>query len=126
MESEYPQERRKHPRILIDELVSFTPFLGSSSLGQGVDVSLGGIRFRVVGCQLGHDEMVQVSFNVANQTVEAVGHVVQLQQLDDITIEVHLEFVRIDPWAARMLEREAVAIEARRERGSGSHGEPAS
>ncbi len=126
MESEYPQERRKHPRILIDELVSCTPVVGSSSLGQGVDVSQGGIRFRVVGCQLAHDEMLQVSFNLANQTIEAVGRVVRLQQLDDITTEVSLEFVRIDPWAARMLEREAVAVEARQERGRGSQGKPAS
>ena len=126
MESEDPRERRKTARIPIDELVSFTPFVGSSSLGQGVDVSLVGIRFRVVGCQLAHDEMVQVSFNVANQTIEAVGRVVWLQQLDDITIEVSLEFVRINPWAARMLEREMEAVEARLEPGSGSQGKPAS
>ncbi len=126
MESEDPRERRKTARIPIDELVSFTPFVGSSSLAQGVDVSLGGIRFRVVGCQLAHDEMLQVSFNVANQTIEAVGRVVRLQQLDDITIEVSLDFVQINPWAARMLEREMEAVEARKERGSGSQGKPAS
>ncbi len=126
MESEDPRERRKHARIPMDELVSFTPFVGSSSLGQGKDVSLGGMRLRVVGCQLAHDELLQVSFNLANQTIEAVGRVVRLQQLDDITTEVSLEFVRIDPWAACMLEREMEAVEARQERGSGSQGKPAS
>ena len=126
MDSEDPRERRKTARIPIDELVSCTPFVGSSSLGQGVDVSLGGIRFRVLGCQLAQAEMLQVSFNVANQTIEAVGRVVRLQQLDDITSEVSLDFVRIDPWAARMLEREMEAIEARQEHGSGSQGKPAS
>jgi c-di-GMP-binding flagellar brake protein YcgR len=126
MESKDPREGRKTARVPIDELVSFTPFEGSSSLGQGVDVSLDGIRFRVVGCQLAHDEMLQVSVNVANQTIEAVGRVVRLQQLDDITTEVSLEFVRIDPWASRMLEREMEAVEARQERGSGSQGKPAS
>ena len=126
MDSEDPRERRKTARIPIDELVSCTPFVGSSSLGQGVDVSLGGIRFRVVGCQLAQAEMLQVSFNLANQTIEAVGRVVRLQQLDDITIEVSLDFVRIDPWAARMLEREMEAVEARQERGSGSQAKPAS
>ena len=103
----------------MDELVSFTPFVGSSSLGQGVDVSLSGIRFRVVGCQIALDEFLQVSFNVANQTIEAVGRVARLQQLDDITTELSLEFVRVDPWAARMLEREMKAVEARQERASG-------
>ncbi len=126
MDSEDPRERRKTARIPIDELVSCTPFVGSSSLGQGVDVSLSGICFRMVGCQLAYDEMLQVSFNVANQTIEAVGRVVRLQQLDDITSEVSLDFVRIDPWAARMLEREMEAVEARQERGSGSQGKPAS
>ena len=123
MESEDPRARRNNDRIPIDELVSFTPFVGSSSLGQGVDVSLGGIRFRVVGCQLAHDEMLQVSFNLANQTIEAVGRVVRLQQLDDITTEVSLDFVRIDPWAARMLERETEAVEARQERARASRGQ---
>ena len=126
MDSEDPRERRKTARIPIDELVSCTPFVGSSSLGQGVDVSLGGIRFRVVGCQLAQAVMLQVSFNLANQTIEAVGRVVRLQQLDDITSEVSLDFVRIDPWAARMLEREMEAVEARQERGSGSQAKPAS
>ena len=119
MEPEDPRDRRKTARIPMEELVSCTPFVGSSSLGQGMDVSLGGIRFRVVGSQLAHDDLLQVSFNVANQTIEAVGRVVRLEPLDDITTEVSLDFVRIDPWAARMLEREAVAVEARQEPDSG-------
>jgi c-di-GMP-binding flagellar brake protein YcgR len=97
-------ERRKYPRIPTGELVSFVPFAGSPSLGQGEDVSLGGIRFTVVGCSLRYDDMLQVSFNVGDQTIEAVGRVVWRKSLDDITTEVGLEFVRIDPWAARLLE----------------------
>jgi hypothetical protein len=48
--------------------------------------------------------MLQVSFNVGDQTIEAVGRVVWTKSLDDITTEVGLEFVRIDPWAVRLLE----------------------
>jgi hypothetical protein len=104
MGSAKSRERRKYPRIPTDELVSFAPFAGSPSLGQGGDVSLGGIRFTAVGCELRYDDMLQVSFNVGDQTIEAVGRVVWTKSLDDITTEVGLEFVRIDPWAVRLLE----------------------
>ena len=41
------------------------------------------------------------------KTVEAVGRVVWTDERDAITIEAGLEFVRIDPWAARLLRDEA-------------------
>ena len=52
------------------------------------------------------DDLISVSFNVREKTVEAVGRVVWTRQLDQISTEVGLEFVRIDPWAARLLEEE--------------------
>ncbi len=97
-------ERRKYLRIAADELVSFAPFAGSPALGQSRDVSLGGIRFTAAGCNFRCNELCQVSFNLGDETVEAVGRVVWTKPLDDITHEVGLEFVRIDPWAARLLE----------------------
>jgi len=99
-------ERRKYPRIPSDQLVSFTPFAGALSLGQGGNVSLGGIRFQAVGCAFRSDELLCVSFNLQGQTVEAVGRVVWTKALDEISSEVGLEFLRIDPWAARLLEEE--------------------
>jgi hypothetical protein len=98
------KSRRKQPRLSLDDLVSFTTLTGASNLGQGKDVSLSGIRFVAAGCTLVLDELIRVSFNVHGQTVEAVGRVVRATKLDDITTEVALEFVRIDPWAARLLE----------------------
>ena len=98
------KSRRKHPRLSQDDLVSFTTLTGVSALAQGKDVSLSGIRFIAAGCTLLLDELLRVSFNVQGQTVEAVGRVVRAAKLDDITTEVALEFVRIDPWAARLLE----------------------
>ncbi len=100
------QDRRKFTRLAIEELVSFSPFGRSSGLGQGGDVSQGGIRFTVVGCEFQCDELVRVSFNVGSQTVDAVGRVVWIHENDDITVEIGLEFVRIDPGAARLLEDE--------------------
>ena len=69
------QDRRKFTRLAIKELVSFSPFGRSSGLGQGGDVSQGGIRFTAVGCEFQCDELVRVSFNVGSQTVDAVGRV---------------------------------------------------
>jgi hypothetical protein len=96
--------RRTNARIALDELVSFTTVAGTTSLGQGADVSLGGMRFRAVGCRLVYDELIRISFNVRGQTIEAVGRVVRMTQLDDVTSDIALEFVRIDPWATRLLE----------------------
>jgi hypothetical protein len=98
------KSRRKHPRLSLDDLVSLTTFTGTTSLGQAADVSLGGIRLTAAGCNLLVDELVRVSFNLQGQTVEAVGRVVRLAKLDDVTHEIALQFVRVDPWAARLLE----------------------
>ena len=99
-------DRRKYPRLSNDLLVSFTPFAGAPSLGDAGDVSLGGIRLKVVGCKLRKGDLLCINFNVGEQTIESVGCVVWIREMDDITAEVGLEFVRIDPWAARLLEEE--------------------
>jgi hypothetical protein len=99
-------DRRKYPRLLNDQLVSFTPFAGAPALGDGGDVSLGGIRLKVVGCKLRKGDLLRVNFNLGEQTIEGVGRVVWIREMDDITAEIGLEFVRIDPWAARLLDEE--------------------
>ncbi len=99
-------ERRKYSRIETDQLISFTAVGAASSLAQSRDVSLGGIRFEAVGCNLKIGDLLRVSFNVADETIEAVGRVVWTRSLDPITEEVGLEFALIDPWAARLLSRE--------------------
>ena len=100
-------EHRKFPRVEIADLVSFTPFGGPPSLGEGRDVSLGGIRFRVVGSHLITGELLRVSFTMGEQTVDAVGRVLRTRRLDENATEVALEFIRIDPWVARVMERAA-------------------
>ncbi len=99
-------ERRKYSRIDTDQLISFTAVGAASGLAQSRDVSLGGIRFDAVGCNLMIGDLLRVSFNVADETIEAVGRVVWTRSLDPITAEVGLEFTLIDPWAARLLSRE--------------------
>ena len=100
------QQRRKFSRIETDQLISFTAVGAESGLAQSRDVSLGGMRFEAVGCHLMIGDLLRVRFNVADETIEAVGRVVWTQSLDPITTEVGLEFALIDPWAARLLSRE--------------------
>jgi c-di-GMP-binding flagellar brake protein YcgR len=107
MESGVKAERRKYPRVEIGDLVSYTPFAAPTTLGEGRDVSLGGIRFRVVGLRLVTGELLRVSFTMGDQTIDAVGRVVRAHRLDENATEVALEFVRIDPWVARVMERAA-------------------
>ncbi len=107
MELEENANRRKYPRVEIGDLVSYTPFAAPTSLGEGRDVSLGGIRFRVVGSRLIAGELLRVSFTMGDQTVDAVGRVLRTHRLDENSMEVALQFVRVDPWVARVMERAA-------------------
>ena len=100
-------EHRKFPRVEIADLVSFTTFGGPPGLAEGRDVSLGGIRFRVVGSRVVTGDLLRVSFTMGEQTIDAVGRVVRTLQLDENATEVALEFVRIDPWVARVMEKAA-------------------
>ncbi len=98
-------ERRKHPRIQSDQSFTITPFAGRAMMAQCTDVSAGGMRFGVVGCTLRAGDLVRVTFNIGTETVEAIGSVVRVQELDPITTDVSLGFVRLDPWAAELLEQ---------------------
>ena len=100
-----PAERRKHPRIQSDQTFTVTPFAGRAMMAQCSDVSAGGMRFGVVGCTLRAGDLVRVTFNIGAETVEAIGSVLRIQALDPITTDVSLGFVRLDPWAAELLEQ---------------------
>ena len=80
-------------------------------MAQSCDVSVGGMLFRVMGCTLRAGDLVRVTFNIGSETVAAVGSVLRIRELDPVTTEVSLQFVRLDPWAAQLLEQ-ALAAEA--------------
>jgi hypothetical protein len=98
-----PADRRKHPRIQSDQSFTVTPFAGRAIMAQCSDVSVGGMRFGVVGCTLRAGDLVRVTFNIGAETVDAIGSVLRIRELDPITSDVSLEFVRLDPWAAELL-----------------------
>ncbi len=97
-------DRRKYSRIATDQVISFAPVEERDLLGVSRDVSTGGIRFEAVGCEIDHGDILRVTFNVGDRTVEAVGRVIWSTDTDPITTDVGLEFIEIDPDAVRLLE----------------------
>jgi hypothetical protein len=97
------EERRKYRRIGTDQVISFAPVDARDLLGVSRDMSIGGIRFEAVGCEIELGETLRVTFSVGDQTVVAVGRVAWSTELDPLTLDVGLEFVEIDPEAADLL-----------------------
>jgi hypothetical protein len=104
-----PANRRKHPRIRSDQTFEVIPFAGRAMMAQCCDISAGGMRFGVVGCTLRAGDLVRVTFNIGEETVAAIGSVLRIRELDPITSEVSLQFVRLDPWASQLLEQALAA-----------------
>ena len=96
--------RRKYKRLATDQVISFAPMDTRDLLGVSRNLSLGGIRFEAVGCEIDLGELLRVTFNVGDETLVAVGKVAWSTEVDPITIDVGLEFVEIDPEAARLIE----------------------
>ncbi len=103
-------DRRKFSRIATDQVICFSMVEDRQQLGVGKDVSAGGIRFEAVGCELDLGDTIRVTFNVGEQSVEAVGEVVWAIEADPITLDIGLEFIEIAPEAAKLLEETTEAI----------------
>ena len=105
---ELGSDRRKYSRIGTDQVISFAPVDEKDFLAVSRDVSVGGLRFEAIGCEIEMGDVIRVTFNVAERTVVAIGRVVWATELDPITLEVGLEFIEIDPTALELLEAEAI------------------
>ena len=102
---EMMRERRKFPRIATDQVISFAPVTYSQErLAVSTDVSAGGIRFEAVGCEMELGDTIRVTFNVGEHTVVAVCEVCWATELDNITSDIGLAFLEIDPSALRLIE----------------------
>jgi c-di-GMP-binding flagellar brake protein YcgR len=104
-------ERRKYQRIATDQVISFAPVETRDLLGVSRNLSIGGIRFEAVGCEIDLGDTLRVTFNVGDHTVVAVGRVAWATEMDPITTDVGLEFIEIDPSAMQLLD-EMTAVEA--------------
>ena len=49
-------------------------------------------------------EVLKVTFNIEDQTIEAVGRVVWATETDPITLDVGIEFIHVEGDAQRLLE----------------------
>lgn len=98
------QERRKYARIATEQMISYAPLDQRAGHGIARDVSLGGIRFECVGCEIGLGEVLRVAFNVGDHTVDAIGRVAWVTDLDALTADIGIEFLEIDPLAVRLME----------------------
>ncbi len=105
MDRNTDRDRRKYPRIQTDQLISFAPIESCDRLAVGKNLSVGGICFEVVGCEIGHGEVLRITFNVQDETIVAVGRVNWCTDLDAFTQEIGLEFIDIDPFALEAIER---------------------
>ena len=97
-------DRRKYRRLATDQVISFAPVDTRDLLGVSRNLSLGGIRFEAVGCEIDLGDTLRVTFNVGDATVVAIGRVVWSTEVDPITTDVGLEFVEIDDDAAHLIE----------------------
>jgi hypothetical protein len=104
-------ERRKYKRIGTDHVISFAHVDARDRLAVGKNLSPGGIRFEVVGCEIGEGEHLRVTFNVGDQTVVATGQVRWATEIDPFTLDVGLEFLDIDPMALTLLEEATAGLE---------------
>ena len=104
MESNKQSDRRKYSRIATDQVISFAPVETRDLLGVSRDLSVGGIRFEAVGCEINFGDVLRVTFNVGDHTIVAVGKVIWATEMDPITTEVGIEFIEIDPAMLHLLE----------------------
>ena len=104
MAEQKASDRRKYKRIATDQVISFAPVDSRDVLGVSRNVSSGGIRFEAVGWEINLGDVLRVTFNVDEQTVVAIGHVIWAIEMDPLTTDVGIEFVEIDPAALRVLE----------------------
>jgi hypothetical protein len=97
-------DRRKYRRIATDQVISFAPIDTRDLLGVSRNVSVGGIRFEAVGCEINLGDDLRITFNIGEHTVVVVGRVTWATEMDPITTDVGIEFLEIDPAVLELLE----------------------
>ena len=104
MAEDSPTGRRKYSRVRTDVLFSIARVDSGNALGYAVDVSLGGIRFQVVGLEFQIGEVLRVSLDLDGTEVSALAKLVRITPLDAFTNELALAFVEVDATTLKLLE----------------------
>jgi len=102
-------DRRKYLRIPMRQVLSISRNARQTHPATGQDLSVAGIRFEIVGCEIELAEVLAVRFfTKEDQIVEALGRVVWCTEVDPVLQEVGLEFLEIPPDCSQWLH-ESVA-----------------
>ncbi len=94
--------RRKYARVRTDAVVLVCRDGGGAQIADGVDLGLGGIRFRCVGLGLALGEIVEVTVSFGGARVAVVGQAVRVAAVDSFVQEVSLAFGSVDPKTPRV------------------------
>ena len=101
-------ERRKYLRIPMRQVLSIARNAAEPRSATGLDLSVAGIRFEIVGCEIDLAEVLTVSFQGHDdRIIRALGRVVWCTEIAPILQEVGLEFLEMPPDCAEWL-RESV------------------
>lgn len=103
------QDRRKYPRLPTGQMIGVARVDASGLLAYGRDLSLGGIRFQMVGAEIELGELLRIYLSVEDETVSALGRVAWATEIDPFTTDVGLEFLEIDPEAVALIGRLGLA-----------------
>ena len=95
--------RRKFPRVQTESVVSIARVDSRDTLAHAMDVSHGGIRFQSVGLDLELGELLRVQLTLGESTVEVIGKLVRVTDLDGFTQEMGLSFVEVPAGAQELL-----------------------
>ncbi len=98
------RDRRKYHRIDSDQVISFAEVDHVDQSAVSRNLSVGGIQFNAVGCEIDYGDVLRITFNVGDQTIVAIGRVVWATDMDPLSIEVGIEFMEIDPVALQLLD----------------------
>ena len=96
--------RRKYPRVLTESIVSITVLEDDTTLGAAVDLSLGGIRFQMMGVELFLWQKLSICLNLGDDSRTVVGRVVRLTDEDPFTQEVAVAFLEVDSRTRELMQ----------------------
>ena len=96
-------DRRKYPRVRTSRSCRSRAWTRARSLAHALDVSIGGIRFQCVGLEVDLGETLRVQLTIGDRTIQVVGKLVRVTDLDGFTQEVALSFTEVDAETLRFL-----------------------
>ena len=118
-------DRRKYPRVQTDAVILVRREDGETWISQGVDLGGGGARLRCVGLNLQVGDVVEVTIPLEDACVSVVGKTVRVNNLNQFTQEIGLEFVSVDPETQQRFCELGLAEDGDLERGPGPEYTPA-